>query len=135
IEGSVCVVTGAASGIGRALAAELARRGAGGVVVADLDAELAGQVAERIGGLAVACDVGDPEAIDALVATTIDRYGRIDLFCSNAGYVDPMTFDLSMPFEGFEQIVRVHTLAHVAAARAVLPGMLARGRGYLLQTV
>lgn len=129
------MVTGAASGIGRALATDLAGRGAAGVVVADLNGDLAGQVAERIGGLAVACDVGDPAAIDALVATTTDRFGRVDLFCSNAGYVDRMTFDLAMPIEGFERIVRVHTLSHVAAAQAVLPGMLARGRGYLLQTV
>jgi NAD(P)-dependent dehydrogenase (short-subunit alcohol dehydrogenase family) len=135
IEGAVCVVTGGASGIGRALAQELAGRGAAGVVVADLDAEYAGRVADRIGGLAVACDVGDPTQIESLVTAAIERYGRVDLFCSNAGYSDPVTFDLSLSFDELERITRVNLLSHVTAARAVLPGMVERGGGYLLQTL
>ena len=135
IEGTVCVVTGAASGIGRALAEELAGRGAAGVVVADLDAEFAGLVAERIGGLAVVCDVGDPAQVEALVAEASEQYGRVDVFCSNAGYSDPVTFDLSLPFDDLERITRVNLLSHVTAAKAVLPGMVERGSGYLLQTL
>ncbi len=135
IERAVCVVTGGANGIGRALALELARRGAGGVVVADLDLDYARQVAERIDGLAVQCDVGDPAAIDALVSAATDRYGRVDVFCSNAGYSDPVTFDLSLPFDDLERITRVNLLSHVVAAKAVLPAMLDRGSGYLLQTL
>ena len=128
-------MTGAASGIGRALAQEFTHRGAAGVVVADVDGDLAGQVAERIGGLAVTCDVGDPEAVDALVAAARRRHGRVDIFCSNAGYSDPLTFDVSLPAADFERITRVNMLAHVSAARAVLPEMVERGCGYLLQTL
>jgi NAD(P)-dependent dehydrogenase (short-subunit alcohol dehydrogenase family) len=135
IEGAVCVVTGGASGIGRALAQEFARRSAAGVVVADVDTDYATLVAEQIGGLAVHCDVGDPTAIDALVATAIARYGRIDVFCSNAGYSDPVTWDLSLPFAELERITRVNLLSHVVAAKAVLPAMVERGGGYLLQTL
>jgi NAD(P)-dependent dehydrogenase (short-subunit alcohol dehydrogenase family) len=135
IEGGVCVVTGAASGIGRALAEEFARRGASGVVVADVDGELAGKVADRIGGLAVECDVGDPVAIESLVAVTRLAYGAIDVFCSNAGYSDPVTYDLSLPAADLERLTRVNMLAHVSAARAVLPAMVEQGRGYLLQTL
>lgn len=135
IEGAVCVVTGGASGIGRALAQEFASRSAAGVVVADLDAEYAGRVADRIGGMAVECDVGDPAQVEALVAAATERYGRVDVFCSNAGYSDPVTFDLSLPFDELERITRVNLLSHVTAARAVLPGMIERGGGYLLQTL
>jgi NAD(P)-dependent dehydrogenase (short-subunit alcohol dehydrogenase family) len=135
LRNTVCVVTGGASGIGRALAFEFAARGAQAVVVADLSADLAAEVAERIGGLAVVCDVGDPAAVASLVATTRERFGHIDVFCSNAGYADPITGDLSASMDAFEAITRVNLLAHVAAAREVLPEMAERGSGYLLQTL
>jgi len=129
------VVTGGASGIGRALADELARRRAAAVVVADLDIDYARRVAERIGGLAVQCDVGDHDSIAALVHTVRDRYGPIDVFCSNAGYSDPVTLDLSLSYDDLLRITQVNLLAHVVAAKAVLPEMVERGRGYLLQTL
>jgi NAD(P)-dependent dehydrogenase (short-subunit alcohol dehydrogenase family) len=135
IEGAVCVVTGGANGIGRALAMEFSRRGAAGVVVADLDIEYAEQVAGRIGGLAVRCDVGDGSSLSDLVEATRDRYGRVDIFCSNAGYSEPVTWDLSASMEDFERITSVNLLAHVAAAKLVLPEMVERGGGYLLQTL
>jgi NAD(P)-dependent dehydrogenase (short-subunit alcohol dehydrogenase family) len=135
IEGAVAVVTGGANGIGRALAQEFARRGAAGVVVADIDLIYAEQVAARIGGIAVRCDVGDFDQIESLVATARDVYGRIDIFCSNAGYSDPITWDLSQSIEDYERLTRVNLLSHVAAAKAVLPEMARRGSGYLLQTL
>jgi NAD(P)-dependent dehydrogenase (short-subunit alcohol dehydrogenase family) len=135
IEGAVCVVTGGASGIGRALAMEFARRGAAGVVVADVDGDLAQLVADRIAGLCVHCDVGDYASIDALVAETRRRFGRVDVFCSNAGYSDAALGELSTSMADYERLTRVNLLSHVAAAKAVVPEMIERGSGYLLQTL
>jgi NAD(P)-dependent dehydrogenase (short-subunit alcohol dehydrogenase family) len=139
LEGTICVVTGGASGIGRALAFEFSRRGAAGVVIADIDGELCAKVAERIEPvvptLAVTCDVGDPLAVQDLVDRSMKHFGRIDIFCSNAGYSDPVTWDLSSPIEVFENVTRVNLMAHVSAAQAVLPSMVERGSGYLLQTL
>ncbi len=128
----VVVVTGGANGIGQALCRRFAREGACGVVVADRDAEGARRVAEEIGGLAVPTDVSVEAQIGNLVEQATAAYGPIDLFCSNAGIaVDggPETPDVA-----WQRIWDVNVMAHVYAARAVLPGMLARGRGYLLQT-
>src|SRR5229473_6600480 len=85
IQNKVVVVTGGANGIGRALCRRFAAEGARGVVVADLDAEGAEMVAEEIGGFAVPTDVSSEAGIIRLVAQTIEAYGPIDLFCSNAG--------------------------------------------------
>ena len=133
--GKSVVVTGGASGIGRALAERFAAEGARGVVVADINAEWAQKVAERIGGLGVGCDVGDPDAISALVEAARDFCGPVDIFCSNAGYSDPAPGDLSQPVDAWRRIIDVNMMAHVWAARAVLPSMLERGEGYLLQTI
>ncbi len=96
-------------------------------VVADRHGELATQVAQRIGGLAVVCDVGDAADVASLVATSRAHFGRVDVFCSNAGYADPITGDLSASMDAFEAITRVNLLAHVAASREVLPEMAERG--------
>ena len=135
VSGKVVVVTGAANGIGCALATRFAERGAAGVVVADLDGDGAHAVAERIGGFGVSCDVGDPESIKGLVSATERRFGPIDVFCSNAGYSDPVSFDLDMSADAYRRIVDVNLLAHVWAAQAVVPGMIERGGGYLVQTI
>lgn len=135
LSGKVVVVTGGASGIGRALAERFSRGGAKGVVVADVNEEWAERVAERIGGTGVPCDVADPDAIEALVARTEDLYGPVDVFCSNAGYSDPAPGDLSASAAAFERITAVNLLSHVWAAKAVVPSMVGRGGGYLLQTI
>lgn len=126
------VVTGGGNGIGEALARRFAAEGARGVTVADIDGMAAERVAADIGGLAIDIDVGNEADIQRLVTATEKRFGPIDLFCSNAG-IGP-TGGLDMPNEAWQQIWDVNLMAHVYAARAVLPSMLARGEGYLLQT-
>src|SRR6195952_2106072 len=134
INDKVCVVTGAASGIGEAVARAYAEAGARGVVVADLKSsrERLANVAGDIDGLAVTADVGLEADVKALIAATEAKFGPADVFFSNAGLsrkgqesADDADWDVSW---------RVHVMSHVFAARALVPGMLARGSGYLLST-
>lgn len=137
IRGKIIVVTGAANGIGEAMAARFAADGAAHVVVADRDIGNATRVADAIiaaGGLAEAAEVD--VAIEAQIAGLVERViaerGTIDLLCSNAGVIvegGPEADD-----EGWARSWSVNVMAHVHAARAVLPHMLARGEGYLLNT-
>lgn len=128
----VAVITGAASGIGEAMARRFAAEGARGVVVADRDIEAAGQVAEEISGLAVQVDVGLATDIERLVDQAEDRFGPVDLFCSNAGIAVPGGIELAD--ELWSQSWDVNVMAHVHAARVLVPRMLGRGSGYLLNT-
>ena len=130
----VAVVTGGASGIGRALAWRLVEEGARGVVVADLDADGARAVADDIGAraLAVACDVAVERQVADTVARAEDAFGPIDLFCANAGVA--IGTDLSTPADVWELAYGVNVRAHVHAAKALLPGWLDRGEGYFLAT-
>ncbi|MGA1438506.1 MAG: SDR family oxidoreductase [Ilumatobacteraceae bacterium] len=132
LDNRVVVVTGGGSGIGEALARAAAGAGARHVVVADLDGSQAERVAADIGGTGVAIDVRDESAIRALVDTTESAHGPIDLFVSNAGYVTAA--GLEDPNESIQRMWEVHCMAHISAARAVLPSMIARGEGYLLNT-
>src|SRR3954466_12983599 len=130
----VAVVTGAASGIGRALAWRLAEEGARGVVVADLDASGAQAVASDIGAraLGVGCDVADEQQVVDLVALAQDAFGPVDLFCANAGVA--VGTDLDTPEETWELALGVNVRAHLYAAKALVPGWLERGEGYFLTT-
>ncbi len=128
----IMVVTGGASGIGRALAQAFAREGARHVVVADRDEAGAKKVAEQIGGTGVGLDVADEGAIHDLVALTTANIGPIDLFMSNAGYVT--IGGLEVPNDELNDMWDVHVMAHVYAARAVLPQMIERGSGYIMST-
>jgi NAD(P)-dependent dehydrogenase (short-subunit alcohol dehydrogenase family) len=127
------VVTGAASGIGRALARRFAAEGARAVVVADLELQAAREVAAGFGGLAVRADVGRAAEIEALVAQAVKANGPIDLFCSNAGIGGPGGGP-EAPDAEFQRTWEINVMSHVWAARALLPAMLARGDGYLLNT-
>ncbi len=129
----VVVVTGGANGIGRALCRRFAAEGAKAVVVADLQAAAAMRVANKIGGLAVETDVAREADLLRLVRQATEKYGVIDLFCSNAGIIVPG--GVEVPAADWQRIWEINVMAHVYAARSVLPGMLARGEGYLLQTV
>jgi len=128
----VVVITGGASGIGKALAERAHADGAAHVVVVDRDEAGASAVAEAVGGTAAAVDVTDQAAIAALVDATERDVGPIDLFVSNAGYVT--LGGLEAPVEDLNRMWEVHVLAHLYAARAVVPRMVDRGHGYLLNT-
>jgi len=132
IQDKIIVVTGGASGIGRALCRRFAREGARGIVVADLNSDAAQHVADEIGGLAIAVDVAVESQVQLLVQKTLDALGPIDLFCSNAGI--SIAGGAEVSDADWERIWKTNFLAHVYAARAVLPSMIARGQGYLLQT-
>lgn len=128
----VAIITGGASGIGAACSRAFAAKGAK-VVVADIAAEGAKEIANEIGGLAVTCDVSSEKDINALVAQTEKELGSVDLFFSNAAVAtgaDPLT----TPIETWHQQWDINVMAHVYAIRAVLPSMLERGSGYLIHT-
>ncbi|MFT5174628.1 MAG: NAD(P)-dependent dehydrogenase (short-subunit alcohol dehydrogenase family) [Gammaproteobacteria bacterium] len=134
VQDKTVVVTGGASGIGEALATRFAREGAR-VVVADLDLAKAQHTAQQCAGLAVTCDVTKEADIQHLVDVSEQHFGPIDLFCSNAGicFGEP---DLATSASNaqWQTSWELHVMAHVYAARAVLPAMIARGSGYFLQT-
>jgi NAD(P)-dependent dehydrogenase (short-subunit alcohol dehydrogenase family) len=127
------IVTGGGHGIGRALAERLAREGAK-VVVADLHGARAEKVAGKIGGIAVTCDVGDPDAVADLVQRATAEFGPVRVFCSNAGITD-IGPDLASTPEQIRTVVDVNLLAHVWAAQQVVPQMVEQGEGYLVQTL
>ena len=128
----VAIITGAASGIGAACARAFAARGAR-VAVVDLNAAGAREVAREIGGLAVGCDVGSEAQVNALVAQVQRELGPVDVFFSNAA-VSTGSDPLTTPIEVWNEQWQVNVMSHVYAVRAVLPGMLERGCGYLLHT-
>jgi NAD(P)-dependent dehydrogenase (short-subunit alcohol dehydrogenase family) len=130
-KGAVAVVTGGAGGIGKALGARLAAEGCR-VALVDLDPAAATAAAGELpGAIGVDADVGDPDAVRAMVARVEAALGPVDLYCSNAGVAtagglgDDGAWDLSW---------RVHGMAHVYAAREVLPGMQARRSGVMVIT-
>jgi NAD(P)-dependent dehydrogenase (short-subunit alcohol dehydrogenase family) len=133
LKDKVVVVTGGAQGIGRALCVRFAAEGAGAVVVADLDIEKAEQVAKEIHGIAIKTDVSSEADIKNLVEQTLGKYRQIDLFCSNAG-IAGVYGGAEVSNQDWQQIWEVNVMAHILAARYVLPSMLARGAGYLLNT-
>jgi NAD(P)-dependent dehydrogenase (short-subunit alcohol dehydrogenase family) len=132
IKDKVCVVTGAGRGIGEAIARRFAREGAKGVVVADRASSELEKVAKDIGGLAVACDVAHEPDIRQLIAAAETRFGPIDVFFSNAGIGRGGHEDATD--KDWAESWAIHVMAHVYAARALVPKMLERGEGYLLNT-
>lgn len=130
--GAVAVVTGGGGGIGRALGAAFAAREAS-VVLVDRDGAAARAAADGLGepALGIGCDVTDPEAVARMVALVEQRVGPIDVYASNAGVATGAGLGED---PDWELSWRVHVLAHLHAARLVLPGMARRGHGYFLVT-
>ena len=127
------VITGAGSGIGAALARRFAAEGPKALVLADINREGVEAVAQEVGGLAVETDVGREEDVKALIARADEVGGPIDVFFSNAG-IGGAHGGPEVPDEVWERAWRVNVMAHIWAARALLPEMVQRGDGYLLST-
>ena len=126
------VVTGGAGGIGEAVCRQFADKRAR-VVVSDLDAAAAKAVADSIGGLGVACDVSSEEGIKRLIAEAEQANGPVDLFMSNAGFASgDVDHAASASNETWQRNWDVHVMEHVWASRALLPAMIERGDGYLV---
>ena len=132
------VITGAASGIGRAMALRFAEEAPRGIVVSDIDGDGAEKVAAEIESrrpgrsLALACDVADPAAVATLIEQAQERFGPIDVFCANAGIGGGIGLDASD--EEWDTAFAVNVRAHITAARLLVPGWVERGEGYFLST-
>jgi NAD(P)-dependent dehydrogenase (short-subunit alcohol dehydrogenase family) len=134
LTGKTYVVTGGASGIGKALAERFAMEAAQAVVVADIDEEGARRVADELAGAAigVGCDVSDDAQVGELIARAEDEFGQIDVFCANAGIGTGSRLDA--PDDVWKRVLDVNLLSHVYAARRLVPGWLERGEGYFVST-
>jgi NAD(P)-dependent dehydrogenase (short-subunit alcohol dehydrogenase family) len=121
-------------GIGAAMCRRFSLEGAAGVVVADIDTAAACQVAAQVDGIAVTADVSKESDVQALVARTVERFGRVDIFCSNAGIFGEHG-GVEVPDPVWHRVWEINVLGHLYAARAALPHMLARRDGYLIQTI
>jgi len=130
----VVVVTGGASGIGRALCRAVAARGARAIVVADIDGPGAEVLADELGerAAAVRTDMASSGDVSSLVEFAESTYGAIDIFFANAGII--VAGGVEVPDDAWERIWHVNVMSHVLAARALLPGMLARGEGHIVIT-
>jgi NAD(P)-dependent dehydrogenase (short-subunit alcohol dehydrogenase family) len=134
LSGAVAIITGAGSGIGAALARRFAAEGAAGLCLADLNEDAVAAVAAELScpAIPVRTDVADEAQVRAMVDRTVAELGPVDLMCSNAGIGTGLGLDA--PAETWAATWSVNVMAHIYAAQAVVPGMLARGRGYLLHT-
>lgn len=132
VQDKIVVVTGGASGIGRAMARRFAAEGAAHVAVADMNEDGAKALAEEIGGSFRKVDVSIEEQVVALIDETESNAGPIDLFCSNAGIGGGQGLDSTD--EQWQRIWEVNVMSHVYAARHLVPKMIPRGGGYLLST-
>ncbi|HYW92626.1 MAG TPA: SDR family oxidoreductase [Gammaproteobacteria bacterium] len=128
----IVVITGAAGGIGRALALRFAQAGAKRLVCVDIDGDGAQATASEIGGIGRRVNVAAEGEIRTLIEDVEEQEGPIDLFCSNAGI--SLRGGPEVPNEDWQRIWEINVMAHVYAARHVVPRMITRGGGYLLNT-
>jgi NAD(P)-dependent dehydrogenase (short-subunit alcohol dehydrogenase family) len=132
LKDKVAVITGGASGIGKAMAIRFLAEGARQIVISDINAEGLQAVADEIGALAIPADVSKEDEVINLIRTSEAEFGQIDLLCSNAGI--GIGGGTEVANDEWQRIWDINLMAHVYAARAALPAMIARGEGYLLNT-
>ena len=132
VRDKVVVVTGAANGIGRALAKRFSEEGANKIIIADLDEQGLKRVETETGAESFKTDVASEADIKQLIELCERKYGGIDLLCNNAGI--GVNGGPEVPNEDWQKIWEINVMAHVYAARAAIPGMLRRGSGYILNT-
>jgi NAD(P)-dependent dehydrogenase (short-subunit alcohol dehydrogenase family) len=128
----IIVITGGGSGIGRAMAQRFSAEKPRRIIVSDINADSARAVAAEIGGVARPCDVSREAEVRALIEETEASDGPIDLFCGNAGIA--VVGGVELPDDAWQRSWNINVMAHVWAARVLVPRMLARGGGYLLST-
>lgn len=128
----IIVVTGAASGIGRAMALRFHNEGAKAVICADINGNAVRAIANEVGGAAYEVNVAREADIQNLIENVENECGPIDLFCSNAG----IAFEGGVEVDNsrWQDIWEINVMAHVFAARHLVPRMIERGGGYLLNT-
>lgn len=134
-ERRVTVITGAGSGIGRAMAHAFARAG-DRVVAADIDEDSAAKTVAELGtdALAVRTDISNLDAVNQLVERTLAAYGRIDVLCNNAGVMDRMALPADTPLDQWQRVIDINLTGTFMLTRAVLPHMLDRGTGAIVNT-
>lgn len=133
LKDKIIVVTGAASGIGKALVRRFHQQGPEKIVIVDIDESGLRELAEEFDGCTVfVADVGDEAQVQRLIRETEAAFGRIDLYCGNAGIL--RMGGVETPNADFEQVWDINVQSHVYAARAALPNMIKRGEGYFLIT-
>jgi NAD(P)-dependent dehydrogenase (short-subunit alcohol dehydrogenase family) len=133
LRNKVVVITGSGGGIGEACARRFAAEGAS-VVVTDIDPRGVDRVSHENGSVGLAGDITDPVTVRAVADLAREAYGDIDIWFSNAGYAGPRQPGELPQDDVWDLSWQLHVMSHVHAAREVLPAMLERGDGYLLQT-
>ena len=133
LEDKVAVVTGAASGFGEGIARRYAAEGAR-VVVADLNDQMGGKIADEIGGAYVHADVSDRDDVRAMIGTAVDRFGRLDTMVNNAGVTHVNRPMLEVGEEEFDRIFEVNVKSIYLAAMEVVPLMREQGGGCIINT-
>ena len=127
------IITGGSGGIGKAMAKAFLKGGAKGIVLADLNKDIVEETAKELGCDSMVCNVTDEQQIQDVATFTKEKFGQIDLFCSNAGAGgEGLLTDAEDRV--WQNQWELHVMSHVYAARAVLPDMISRGEGYLLNT-
>ncbi|GAA5025935.1 SDR family oxidoreductase [Actinopolymorpha pittospori] len=133
LENKTIVVTGGGSGVGRAMVERFAAERPHGIAVVDRNGAAARAVVDRVGGLAIAADLCREAEVVRVIGSVQAQFGPIDLFCSNAGIVSPVG-GLDVPDDDWHRHWNIHVMAHLWAARALVPAMVERRDGYLLNT-